>query len=237
MSSSEFPKRGRGDEDLSQLYQLEGQRKEAEEIVRRWFRFRARRGIGIFYLVVSLAPVLGTIVGTLFNAEVAGIIVGTSTAVFAWFCARRAGAQSFGRMTRTMKLLEEDPTQNPKPIASNPVIFLLQLWPWIPYVVTGVLGLPLFEIFFALVWLVENVLFRVLVLSRNKNPILCQRVEDWLATLSVPIIAIIPALSQLGILPQEPPFSAFLLITPLFLVAGVKSLYDAPKELVGNHDD
>jgi hypothetical protein len=89
------------------------------------------------------------------------------------------------------------------------------------------------QIFFALVWLVELVLYRVLTLHRNKNPILDHRAEDWLAVVAFPLGAII---SVVNIVPGQSYFG-FLLISPLVLIAGLKSLYDAPKELVNNLDE
>ena len=97
-------------------------------------------------------------------------------------------------------------------------------------------GLPIYEIFFAAVWLLENILYRILTHHGNSVSIVEPRVEDWLAGLSVPVIAIFSSLGQLNFLPNDS-FSVYLLITPFFLIAGLKSLYEAPKELVKNLDE
>jgi hypothetical protein len=215
-------------EDLGS--ELEGQRKEAGEIVQRWFRFRARRGVGIFYLLVSLAPVVGTILGDFFKSSFLGIAGPTIMVVLAWSFGRMAGAQSFSKMRKAVRLLKEDSSIQSSRLRSA-LPFAILFWPWIAYAAADQFGLPTYEIFFALVWLVEIILYRALIIPRNESPIIEQRAEDWLATIAVPIIAIIPALGSLHILPSLS-LSLFLLLTPLFLIAGLKSLYEAPKELV-----
>jgi len=39
-------------------------------------------------------------------------------------------------------------------------------------------------------------------------------------------------ISAIRIIPGSPPFFGFLLVSPFLLLAGIKSLYEAPKELV-----
>lgn len=219
-------------DDLSTLSQLEGQRKEAGEIVYRWFRFRARRGLGLFYSLLSFLPLIGSILGTLFASEdvtLAGITVGI---VCFWVVARVAGFRGFGRMRSTIELLKEDVpmggrSQDLKRAATFVVIVL---WPWIAYAVATTMGNAPLEVLFALVWLVEFVTFRVVTLKRNKNPIVGLRIEDWVVIVSIPVAAL---LSAFQIVSNAPPFFGFTLVSPLLLFSGLKSLYDAPKELVG----
>jgi hypothetical protein len=219
--------------DPRELSELEGQRKGAGEIVQRWFRFRARRGIGIFYLFVSLAPVLGTFFGNLTNSTFVGYAVPTATVFLGWAFGRMAGAQSFREMSKTIKLLKEDTAKQPR-AAFDALRFLALIWPWFAYAAATFEHLPIYQIVFALVWLVENVFLRFLF-HRSKNSIIELRAEDWLASVSVPIIGVLVGLAELRILPIEWN-SLFLLITPFFLIAGLKSLYEAPRELVNNLD-
>lgn len=235
MPSPNFNRDGGREEVFRRLSQLESQRKEAGEIVQRWFRFRARRGLGVFYSLLSFVPVLGSILGVFSNSE-SVIFAGVTVAViFAWIFGRIAGVQSFGKMTRTIHLLKDNAKKKSNSTYNAlPTFVLVVLWPWVAYAVASVRGLSLYEVFFALVWLVELVLYRTLTIHRNKNPILEQKAEDWLVIFAFPLAAII---SALRIIPNESGFLAFLLISPFILIAGVKSLYDAPKELVNYLDE
>lgn len=231
MPSSDYSDSGGKGESLRRLSQLDAQRKEAGEIVQRWFRFRARRGIGITYLLLSFLPLLGSILFTLSKTlliEFAGVTV---AAIFFWSLGRLAGAQSFGKMSKTIWLLKEDSTKQSGVVFSQDIRFIALFWPWLAYATANILGLPLYEVLFATIWLVQLVLYRALTVHRNKNPILEVRVEDWLVILAFAIAAIG---SSLHIIPDVSPF---LLITPLILGAGLKSLYEAPKELVNSRDE
>jgi hypothetical protein len=229
--SASFPGK---DEDLKALHELQDQRKQAAEIVQRWFRYRARRGIGIFYLIVALAPVLGDIAGTLTRTTFVGIAVGTVMVFLAWIFGRAAGAQSFDRMNLTLRLLKESSNQTGQTLV-DALKFMVLLWPWFAYAAAALRGLPIYEFVISLIWLAQNILYRFVVPHRRRNLIVEMRWEDWLVTLSVPVIALAVALGGLQLFPPVS-LSDFLLITPFLLVAGLASLYEAPKELVPDLD-
>jgi hypothetical protein len=235
MTTSDPSGAGGKDEAIRMFGELENQRKEAGEIVQRWFRFRARRGLGVMYLLLSLSILVGIISYDLTASIVVAIVCGTIVGVFASISGRLAGAQNFGKMTRTIWLLKEDSTRK----QSSEIYWTLLrsvafLWPWLAYAAAVILGLPAYAILFASAWLIELVIYRVLAVRRNKNPILEQRAEDWLVLLAFPIAAMV---SLLPIFPSGALFSAFILLSPLFLIAGLKSLYEAPKELVNSLDE
>ena len=111
-SSQDSPSREYEEEDFRNLSQLEGQRKEAGEIVQKWFRFRARRGLGVFYCLLSSIWVLGDILSTLFKSNTI-MITGVSVAVvFAWIFSRMAGLSGFSKMTSTLGLLKSNATEH-----------------------------------------------------------------------------------------------------------------------------
>ena len=227
-------RRGRKEEkedELSVLSQLEGQRKEAGDIVYRWFRFRVRRGLGLFYSLLSVLPVLGSILGTLFvsqNVALAGVTVGI---VCIWIVSRTAGFQGFGRMRSTIDLLKENESAGGRgrEFRRTTTFLFISVWPWVAYAVASALGQRYLEVLFALIWLVEFVAYRIFSLRRNKNPIVSHTIEDWLVVFCIPIAALVSAIQ---IIPNASPFFGFVLGSPFLLFAGIKSLYDAPKELV-----
>jgi len=219
------------EDELGVLSQLEGQRKEAGDIVYRWFRFRVRRSLGLFYSLLSVLPVLGSILGTLVSQNVAlvGVTVGI---VCIWIAARSVGFQGFGRMRSTIDLLKEDDSAGGRgrELRRTATFLFISVWPWVAYAAASVLGQRLLEVLFALIWLLEFVAYRVFTLRRNRNPIVSHTIEDWLVVFCIPIAALVSAVQ---IIPNASPFFGFVLGSPFLLFAGVKSLYDAPKELVG----
>ena len=222
------------DDDDEDLSELEAQRKEAGEIVQKWFRFRARRGLGVFYSLLAFLSILGSILWTVFNSENA-MIVGVSIAVVCvWAVSRMAGMQSFYKMSNTIGLLRENGGGHAQDNRRAFVIFLsTALWPWFAYVIAGYFGLPLYQVFFAVVWLLELSLYRIYTFRRNKYPVISYRIEDWLVVFFVPFGAI---LSALQLIPNGSPFFGFFFVSPVMLFCGIKSLYDAPKELVRDLD-
>jgi len=218
------------EDELSVLSQLEGQRKEAGEIVYRWFRFRVRRGLGLFYSLLSVLPVIGSILGTLVSQNVAlvGVTVGI---VCTWILARTVGFQGFGRMRSTIDLLKENDSAGGRgrELRRTTTFLFIAVWPWVAYAAASVLGQRYLEVLFALIWLLEFVAFRIFSLRRNKNPIVSHTLEDWLVVFCIPIAALVSAIQ---IIPNASAFYGFVLGSPILLFAGVKSLYDAPKELV-----
>jgi hypothetical protein len=233
MSSSDLSGVTGTQERPGKSYRLEDQRKEAGDIVQRWFRFRARRGIGVFYSLISIFPVLGTILSA-FSVSPVVIYSCITLAVFLMlFFAKSTGIQSFDKMTATIRLLKDDSAKD-RSYSAAALFVVFALWPWLGYLISTLLHQPVFAILFALTWLVELVLYRLLGSHRKTNSIIDVRVEDWVIIIAFPLAAII---STIGILPHETWFSAFLLISPLVLLAGMKSLYEAPKELVSNLDE
>jgi len=210
------------------LSQLVGQRNEASEMVYRWFRFRVRRGLGVFYSLLSAVPVLGTILGTIGFAQSIVIPCVSIAVVVAWVVSRISGLQGFGRMASTMMLLKGTGGDQSR-IARGTLDFVaVALWPWIAYAIAAYYGQVQLELLFAALWLVELVTYRVLTLRRNKDPIVDHTLEDWLVIVCIPVAALVSTLH---------PFAGasnfgFILISPLLLFSGLKSLYDAPKELV-----
>jgi len=228
-SSPDTEERVEEGDSLSTLSELEGQRKEAGDIVYRWFRFRVRRGIGVFYCLLSFLPVIGSIMGTLFASQFVGVAGASVALVCSWAVSRNAGFRGFGRMSSTLDLLKGDGSPEGRRWGTVQTFVAITLWPWLAYGIAGILGLRALQILFAVLWLVEYVAYRFLTLSRNRNPLVDHRAEDWLVVVIIPVAALI---SAAGVLASAPPFYAFLMVSPILLFCGMKSLYDAPKELV-----
>lgn len=212
------------------MSQLESQRKEAEDIVYRWFRFRIRRGLGVFYALLASLSLLGSILGTVFASQTLTIVCDTIALLLIWAAARAAGFRGFGRMGSTIDLLKEGGSTDgrSRSLRAAAIFVVVAVWPWVAFAAAAVLGQTSLEVLFALVWLVEFVGYSILSLRRNKNPMVDHRLEDWLVVVCIPTAALV---SALRIFHTTDLFFGFDLVSPLLLFSGIKSLYDAPKEL------
>ena len=191
-----------------------------------------RRGLGVFYSLVSFLPVLGYILGTVFAANSVTIVGVTAGLFCVWVVSRAAGFAGFGRMRSTLDLLKENDSSEggSQDLRSAATFIVVAVWPWVAFALALSLGQMSLAALFALLWLVEFVAYRFLTLRRTKNPIVDHRMEDWLAVVCIPIAAL---LSAFQIPPGAPPFFGFTLVSPFLLFSGLKSLYDAPKEFAG----
>ena len=217
-------------DDFRALKELIAQRNEAGDITYRWFRFRVRRGLGVFYALLSFVPVLGTVLGLFSVSQYVIITVVTIALVCVWIVARTLGFEGFGRMASTIRLLRRnEPADGSQGFKRVATFVAVAVWPWVAYAVAASLGQRLFQILFAVLWFVEFVSYRLITIRRNKDPLADHRIEDWVVLLCFPAAAL---LSTFAAFPNASPFYGFLLVSPFLLFSGMKSLYDAPKELV-----
>ena len=207
----------------------EQERIEAELIAARLFRFRARRGLGVFYSFISVLPLLGLILNATISpmAAVVGVVAGTFVI---WFLARACGFGGFTLMQYNLDFLKGeggavyDERRGLRAfLRSNFLWFSASVWPWFVYTVAIVEGYRYFAATALVVLLAEWVL-----ISRFSHPkenrILEGRVEDWAIGVGDVLIA------AAAIIPGAPVWT-WALASPLFVLCGTKSLYEAPKEL------
>jgi hypothetical protein len=209
---------------------LQQQRIEAELIAARLFRFRARRGLGVFYSLISILPLLGLI---LYNtAPLLFAVAGELAGVLAiWFVSRLCGFGGFSEMQYSLDFLkgERGTVYDEKrgrwlSWRRNLARLLVTVWPWIGYIIANGEGYPSFAALFLVILVAELVLIKTLSRSTSGDSILEGRVEDWaiiVGDIAIGIIAILPGA----------PVWTWALASPLFVICGTKSLYEAPKEL------
>jgi hypothetical protein len=209
---------------------LQQQRIEAELIAARLFRFRARRGLGVFYSLVSIVPLLGLILynTTSFILATAGVIAGI---LAIWFVARSCGFGGFSKMQYSLDFLKgergtiyDEKRARWSSWRRNFAWFLATVWPWFGYTIANAEGYPYFAAIFLAIFVAEVVLVLTFSHSAKEGRILERRVEDWAFIVGDVTIAI------MAILPGAPVWT-WALASPLFMLCGTKSLYDAPKEL------
>jgi hypothetical protein len=212
---------------LDEYSLLQQQRTEAKSAMVRIFRFRARRAVGVLYSLVSLY--LLTIAALLVSSVsvyliVAGAFVGW---LAVWYVASKMGFNGFERMAYSLEFVDggEELVRERRKRDANSRYLLLTSFFWVAaFVVARVEGFSSLSLVFVTVWVVQAALSRVSTLSRRKNSILDPKAEDWATLAAIALIIaslVITGTGLWGILP------AIL----IFLVSGLKSLYDAPEEL------
>ena len=209
---------------------LQQQRIEAELIAARLFRFRARRGVGVFYSLISIAPLLGLILynTTPLLVAVAGELAGI---LAIWFVSRACGFSGFSKMQYSLDFLKgergtvyDERSGRWGSWRRNLARFLATLWPWFGYIIAVGEGCPYLAALFLVILVAELALITKISRSTGGDRILERRVEDWaiiIGDISIGFIAILP----------WAPAWTWALASPLFVICGTRSLYDAPKEL------
>lgn len=216
-----------GSETLT-LKQLKDQLAEAEGKVYRWFRFRVRRGIGMLYCLFSFLPVFGTLLYVISGSTPVAILGGTVAGVGSSIVFRTAGLRGVGKMSSTIGMMKGRSSPGSLNRRATSLLGLLLL-PWVAYGAAVSFGQASVAAAFAVLWLAEFAFYRALTAGRAIDPIIEPGAADWLAAVSFPLGAV---LSTFPGLPDPLHYYGFLLVSPLLLLAGAKSLYDAPKELV-----
>jgi hypothetical protein len=210
------------------------QRIEAELIAARLFRFRARRGIGVLYSLASIVPLVALILYATVPLPfaVVGTIAGT---IGVWFVARLCGFGGFSKMQYSLDFLkgEGGTTYDEKrgrwlSRRRNLAWFLVTVGPWLGYTIANEDGYPEFAGIFLVILVAGLALTLRFSRPTKADRILERRAEDWAFMAGIVLIAIV------AILPGAPAW-AWALASPLFVICGTKSLYEAPQEfaLVG----
>ena len=203
---------------------------EAELIAARLFRFRARRSIGVFYSLLSILPLAGVILVATVSIPFA-IVAVASGAVVVWSITRSSGLSGISKMQYSLDFLKGKKGMvydANKDVwlarRTNLGWFLASTWPWFGYIVAIVEGSGLLARVFMLIFVGEFAALAVLSRFPKVSSIFEWRIEDWAfitGDVGIAFAAIIPGA----------PSWTWVLATPLFVLCGVKSLYDAPKEL------
>jgi len=159
------------------------------------------------------------------------IVAVVSGAVVVWSVARSSGLSGISKMQYSLDFLK-----GKKGMAydaskdiwlarrTNLGWFLASAWPWFAYIVAITEGSSLFAAIFMLIFVGEFAAIAGLSRFPKVSSIFEWRLEDWafvMGDVGIAFSAIIPGA----------PSWTWVFATPLFVLCGVKSLYDAPKEL------
>ncbi|MGA3111757.1 MAG: transcriptional regulator [Candidatus Bathyarchaeia archaeon] len=212
---------------------LEGERQQNPiDIALAVFRFRARRGIGVYYGLLSTAPIL---VGVLESLSPPLYIILISVALLVLgilFFARLAGMKRIYQMSLVMDLLgqkqkKERHGHRLNRLLESARIVLVTLLPLVGATIFAITGSAILGSVVLIAFVAYVVAYYFLVFSKKSaESVLPWRIEDWLVALLSPTLLL---LSFFQVLKTSNYLVSLLL---LFLLAGIKSTYEAPQELV-----
>jgi DNA-binding MarR family transcriptional regulator len=210
---------------------LERAHQNPKDIALALFRFRARRGIGVYYALLSTVPILVGIMDTLSAAPYLTIISVGLLILTILFLSRSAGMKRFTQMRLAMDLSEQ--TQNrQKQSRLNRVLeatrtVLVTLLPLVAAVVFQITGSAVLGSLVLIAFVAYVMAYYIFVFSRQaQDSILPLRIEDWLAATFPPTLLLFSFFQAIN----TTTYLTSLLL--LFLLVGVKSSYEAPQALV-----
>jgi hypothetical protein len=107
----------------------------------------------------------------------------------------------------------------------------LFIFPFALFALLEIYNLSIYAALLIFGWVIVWVFLNVLSYSRqSKNRIFYRRIEDWIA------LPLAMTMLILNALPVTGSVISFSFATPILLVAGIKSLYQAPEELVRSYE-
>lgn len=191
----------------------------------------------MFYALIAVMPVLGIVlyltVPILF--VVSGLIAGY---LATYIVARLSGFEGLTRMQYSLDFLrgKRGGTYDEKGYRwiswtkSFGSFFLLIAFPWLAYSIADQEGQTTLASVFILMLIAAFAIIEATSRLKRKNDkgesirVLDRRAEDW---------AILIGSFSIALLANAPgaPVWTWVIASPIFLLAGIKSLYDAPKEL------
>ena len=215
---------------------LQQQQIDAELIAARLFRYKVRRGLGVFYALIAIMPVLGIIlyltVPLLF--VLSGLITGYLTV---YIVARLSGFAGLTRMQYSLDFLKgkRGTTYDEKGYRvvswtkSFASFFLLIALPWLAYSIADQEGQTTLSSIFILILIGVFASVEAITRLRGKKDsdrvrVFERRAEDWSIIIGSFTVALLANVSGA-------PVWTWAIASPIFLLAGIRSLYDAPKEL------
>lgn len=209
----------------------EEQQQNPKDIALAVFRFRARRGTGVYYALLSTVPIFVGILESL-SAPLYFILISVALLVLGiLFFARLAGMKRFYQMSLAMSLFEQK--QKPETKSKlNGLLYgartiLITLLPLVAATVFEITGSPILGSIVLIAFLTYVLAYYNLVFSKQSaNTVLPWRTEDWLVAVFALTLLL---LSFFQVIDTTTYLTSLLL---LFLLAGVKSSYEAPQELV-----
>jgi DNA-binding MarR family transcriptional regulator len=208
---------------------LEREYKNPKDIALALFRFRARRGIGVYYALLSTIPILVGIMDTLSAPSYLTLISVGLLVLTILFLARLAAMKRFTQMGLAIDISQQTQISKKRPnrLLESARTVMVTLLPLVAAVVFEITGNAILGSLVLIAFVAYLVTYYVFVSSRQAKDIVTPlRIEDWLTAVFPPTLLLF---SFFQVIDTTTYLTSLLL---LFLLVGVKSSYEAPQALV-----
>ena len=212
--------------------ELDEEELKPKDIALAIFRFRARRGIGVYYTLLSTVPVLVGVLET-FSAPSYITLVSVGLLVLGiLFLARFAGMKRFYQMRQVMGLFEQEQEKEKRGHRLNGLLgsartVIVTLLPLVAAAIFEVTSSAILSSVPLIAFVTYVLAFYICVFSRHSaDDVLPWCLEDWLVAVFPPTLLLLSFFQAIST-------SIYLVsLLLLLLLAGVKSSYEAPQALV-----
>jgi len=201
------------------------------------FRFKVRRGIGVYYTLLATLPLLLIFLNSLSAPTYLAAISAGVLAPGILFFASATGMNRFTQMRFVMNLLDQDPKVRNERHRINRLLdgartVLIAFLPLVAAAIFAITDSAVLGSVALIVYLVYVLSYYIFVFSKQPTDnVLPWRVEDWL-------VAVLPSvLLVLGFFQAISSSTVLVLLLLLFLLVGLKSSYQAPQaiaQVLGN---
>ena len=205
------------------------QQRQTEEIALRLFRFKARRGVGVAYSFASIMVILTLIAAYAIHSVILTLILVAITPSIVIFGSGLFGYRGVARMNDAIGLISGK-NRASKTTASLEILVVIALtWPWLVFTLLENFGYAGSAYIFPVIYVVELVILLIAgYRSRGPNTI-DLRIEDIVFFASLCVASMLVINPAIGILSLE-------FALPVWILSGLKSLYDAPKEVLFEYE-
>jgi DNA-binding MarR family transcriptional regulator len=213
-------------------FELEDERQEPRNIALALFRFKARRGIGVYYTLLATVPILVALFDTYSAPSYLTLISVGLLILSILFLARWAGMKRFYQMRLVMAFFEQQNEGEKQRLKLRGVLgsartVLITLLPLIAAAVFVSTGSAILASGVLIGLVSYMIAYYIFVFSRQlADAVLPWQVEDWLIVALPTTLLLLSFFRVIG----TTPYLVSLLL--LLLLAGLKSSYDAPQALV-----
>ena len=191
-----------GSENHNGKFDSEQEQQNPKDIALAVFRFRARRGIGVFYALLSIAPLVAALLAYLSAPAYVSQISIPVIFIVIWLFARIAGMHRFYEMNDAISLFEGKEKRQKQRNKLTEILkrgFISPILPLVAIVILDLIGLGIIAFIVLIAWFAAIIFYNIFVFSKKSpDSILHRRIEDWLVLFLAPTILLLSGFHILG---------------------------------------
>lgn len=196
----------------------------------RYHTYKIEKGKGVAYLLMSLMVLSTLLANSLFPSFLLLMVFNTANGVLIWYVVWRAGFrgvrfedyEEFGKHSNQRFILLRLPLYVLEGILLNTT--------WLAYIVLSGMGIFPYASVVPLVFVFELVIFPLMLSLKREELVLELGIADWAFIFSFAAAALSVLVNGVGVI-------GFVAVIPIWIGAGLKSLYDAPNRLSAITED